>query len=85
MYQLGLNPTGDPEKDFTEIMECLVEKVENSRDINEYNKYMGLIDIVETLFISSGVRISDLGADSVSVFSSMQLLAGYNKANIEKT
>ena len=85
MYQLGLNPTGDPEKDFTEIMECLVEKVENSRDINEYNKYMGLIDIVETLFISSGVRISDLGADSVSVFSSMQLLAGYNKAKIEKT
>jgi len=42
---------------------------------------MSLIDLVETLFIASGVKISGTNADSVSTFSSMQLLASYNKAS----
>ncbi len=84
MYQLGLNPTGNPQEDFVEIMECLVDKVESSRTASDYNKFMSLIDLVEDLFISCGVKISDTGADSVSVYASMQLLSSYNKASIEK-
>lgn len=84
MYQLGLNPTGNPEQDFADIMEYLVDMVENSSTASDYNKYMSLIDLVEDIFISCGVKISETGADSVSVFSSMQLLSSYNKASIEK-
>lgn len=85
MYQLGLSPTGNPQDDFVEIMENLVEKVEKADSESEYAKYMGLIDLVEDIFIASGVKISDSGADSVSVYSSMQLLASYNKASIEQS
>lgn len=85
MYQLGLSPTGNPQDDFVEIMENLVEKVEKAGSESEYAKYMGLIDLVEDLFIASGVQISDSGADSVSVYSSMQLLASYNKASVERS
>ncbi len=85
MYQLGLNPTGNPQEDFVEIMECLVDKVESSRTASEYDKFMGLIDLVEDLFIACGVKISDTGADTVSVYTSMELLSSYNKASIERT
>ncbi len=85
MYQLGLDPTGNPQDDFVEIMECLVDKVENARTESEYNEYMDLIGLVEDLFISSGVEISELGADSVSPYSSMELLASYNKASVENS
>jgi len=83
MYQLGLTPTGNDEQDFTDIMECLVDKVENAGSASEYSKYMGLIGMVEDLFIACGVKISDIGADSVSTFSSMQLLASFNKARVD--
>lgn len=81
MYQLGLSPSGNAEDDFVEIMEHLVAKVEKAGSESEYAKYMSLIDLVETLFIASGVKISGTNADSVSTFSSMQLLASYNKAS----
>lgn len=85
MYQLGLNPTGNSQQDFVEIMECLVDKVENSRTASDYTKFMGLIDLVENLFIACGVKISEIGADSVSEFTSMRLLSSYNEALIKKS
>jgi len=83
MYQLGLEPTGNPEQDFTDLMEYLVDKVQNAPDESTYNQYMSLISLVEDLFIMSGVNISELSADSVSPYSSSELLANYNKADIE--
>ena len=44
---------------------------------------MGLMDLVEGLFISSGVKISDIAADSVSIGETMNILANYSKASIE--
>lgn len=85
MYQLGLNPTGDPKQDFIEIMECLVDKAEKATSESEYNKYMDLIGYVEDIFIDSGVKISDITADSVSTYKSMEILANYNKADIESS
>ena len=83
MYQLGLNPTGNPEEDYVDLMEALVSKAENAQDESEFSKYMGLISFVEDLFISSGVQISDINADSVSAYKSMEILANYNKSSIE--
>ncbi len=83
MYQLGLSPTGNPEEDFQEIMTELVDRVQNAQTESEYGKYMGLISLVEDLFIFSGVKISDIGADSVSVYKSMEILANYNQAKLE--
>lgn len=83
MYQLGLNPTGNPEQDFVDLMEALVDRAENARDESEFRKYMGLISFVEELFIDSGVRISNINADSVSAYKSMEILASYNKSSIE--
>ncbi len=83
MYQLGLEPTGSPEKDFKEIMESLVDKIRAAKNEGEYNEYMGLIDLVEGLFISSGVKISDITADSVSIGETMDILANYGKASVE--
>ena len=85
MYQLGLDPTGDPKQDFIEIMECLVDKAEKATTESEYNKYMDLIGYVEDIFIDSGVKISDITADSVSTYKSMEILANYNKADIENS
>lgn len=84
MYQLGLNPTGNPKQDFINIMEVLVEKAEKAGSESEFWKYTGLIDFVEELFIDSGVKISDIGADSVSVYKSMEILSNYNKVSIEE-
>jgi len=84
MYQLGLNPTGNPEQDYEDIMEALVEKVEKAQDESEFNKYMSLIGFVEELFIDSGVQISYLNADTVTPYKSMEILASYNKASIEE-
>ncbi len=81
--QLGLNPTGNPEEDYVDLMEALVSKAENAQDESEFSKYMGLISFVEDLFISSGVQISDINADSVSAYKSMEILANYNKSSIE--
>lgn len=83
MYQLGLEPTGTPEKDFKEIMESLVDKIRSAESQSEYDEYMGLMDLVEGLFISSGVKISDIAADSVSIGETMNILANYSKASIE--
>lgn len=83
MYQLGLNPTGDPAEDFVDLMEALVSKAEKARDEGEFNKYMGLISFVEELFIDAGVQISNINADSVTAYKSMEILASYNKSSIE--
>ena len=83
MYQLGLDPTGDPRQDYINIMEVLVDKVEKAGSESEFNKYMDLIGYVEDIFIDSGVKISDIGADSVSTYKSMEILSSYNKASIE--
>lgn len=77
MYQLGLTPKGSPEEDFREIMTELVERALNAEDESEYNKYMALIGRVEDLFIDSGVKISDITADSVSVYKAMDILSNY--------
>ena len=66
-------------------MECLVDKAEKATTESEYNKYMDLIGYVEDIFIDSGVKISDITADSVSTYKSMEILANYNKADIENS
>lgn len=83
MYQLGLDPTGSPQKDFQEIMTEIVDRIQGANSESEYNKYMGLIALVEDLFIASGVKISDIPADSLSAYQSMELLANYNKASLD--
>ncbi len=83
MYQLGLNPTGNPEQDFVDLMEALVSKAEKAGSESEFNKYMSLISFVEELFIDSGVKISSITTDSVSAYKSMEILASYNKSSIE--
>lgn len=83
MYQLGLNPTGNPEQDFVDLMEALVSRAEKAGSESEFNKYMTLIGFVEELFIDAGVQISNITTDSVSAYKSMEILASYNKASIE--
>lgn len=83
MYQLGLTPKGSPEEDFREIMTELVERALNADDESEYNKYMALIGHVENIFIDSGVKISDITADSVSVYKAMDILSNYAQAGVK--
>lgn len=83
MYQLGLDPTGNPEQDYKDIMALLVDKVKNAKNESEFVKYMSLISLVDDLFIESGISISNISADKVSAFLGMDLLSSYNQNKIE--